>query len=125
MKLILPDGRELPAKFPHTARLDAVIELQLQGGVRCSAENIKTNVKASSAFAAAVIYFLTLLSAGEKVRWVDVLALSQTDLGHPELEPGDPGYGDTTEPTTDGEEADGVAGPTEPAAGTDPPSPPA
>lgn len=121
MKLILPDGRELPAKHVSTARLDAIIELQLQGGSRCSAENLRKNIEASSMFAGAALYFLTLASAGEKVKWADVLAMTPEDLGRVKQEPGDPGYVDPdAEPGTEAGEA---PDPTEGADATAPLSP--
>lgn len=117
MKLVLPDGRELPLKNQRTARLDAVIELQLQGGDAVSAANIDANAKAAPAFAIAVLYFLTLWSAGDRVKWTEVMGLSLVDLGQVVPEPGDPGY---VEPGT-GDAVD----PTEPTAEDAPSAPPA
>jgi hypothetical protein len=117
VKLILPDGRELPAKNIGTARVDALIELQLQTGLK--SEQLNARMKASEIFVNSVLFFLTLTSAGETVKWSDVMAKSQLDFGKLELEPGDDGYkdpeaaeGDVQDPPTgpsgtpDGDESD-------------------
>lgn len=108
MKLILPDGRELPAKTLPRARVDHVIDLQLQSGL--GVDRIHANMQASEAFAMAVTHYLTRRAACDEITWKQVISMELHELGEGELEPGDIGYAD--EPQESDADPNPLASPT-------------
>lgn len=87
MRVVFKDGREYPAKNLRNARLDAIIELQLQSGFKIP--QLNERIKASEIFGGSVLYFLSVWGTDSKVSWKTLMAAEHGDLPAIVPDPGD------------------------------------